>query len=334
MTTIKKGFSMTKKICLLPALLLFSVLLFAGCASEVELWAVQGADGTEYVLAVKLDKDEEAFLNGTARSESAVKHADSKNISGVGAWTAGEPWTVEQYLTYAMHLCGIDRDAEYEKKPPPGRKILAFRLKNTSAGGTAKVVESYPYINIYEFRAPNPFDAYRAQFDRPAADTPFDIFKNGKAKDGIPSFSAAFPSGRNLDLESLELDVKYTMKNFSRYELVDGAEKKYDEETGHNVYSFYGKFDKKDKEIVFRFIRPNQTWWYVTAILAGFAAVGLVFLVVKYKKKQPPPPALSQSNYPLGSPPDPFASADPFAKASDPFAPEPAAPRSKDPFEN
>ncbi|MCL2797675.1 MAG: hypothetical protein FWD58_06450 [Firmicutes bacterium] len=317
---------MSKKRCLLTLSLLFSALVFAGCASEVEFLAIQGADGTEHVLAVKLDRSEESVLNDAAQNEGAVKHTDTVNIADVAAWVAGEPWTLEQYLTYTMHLCGIERDAAYEKTSG-GRKILAFRLQGFSTGGNAKIVESYPYINVYEFRAPNPFNAYRAQFDRPAADSPFDIFKNGKPTKGIPPFAEAFPRvGGNLDLESLGLDVKYTMKNFSRYEVGDGAVKQYDEQTGYNVYTFAGKFDKKDKEIVFRFIRPNQTWWYITAILAGFIAVGLVFLIAKFRKAP-----LKASGFPQGYyPPGAYG-----APPSDPFAPqEPMPPRPQDPFES
>lgn len=288
---------MKKKICIITVILI-AALFFAGCDSEVEYMVLERAESTDYIFQVRLSGEEMSLLNGSAQ-QSGVKRPNN--------WA----WTVEEYLNALFALEGFARDAEYEKKPPAGSVVFAFRQSvpydgdgdvEEDPGVSIERVSGNPFLYTYEYRAPNPFNTFRAEYDNPQKSSAFDVFVNGNSAASIPAFTAAFPVAKDNPLfDPGNLTVKFTMVSLARYNVPDGAQKREDA-AGYYYYTFPAKFTR-DNEITFQFIRPNATGWYLTAILAGALAAGFIFLISKNRKvkrqdaAEPTPPTQA---YPPG----------------------------------
>lgn len=101
----------------------------------------------------------------------------------------------------------------------------------------------------------------------------------------MPSFREAFPTNAPLlGLTPENLDkVKLSYNLITDRKLLGGE--KFRDANGTTFYRFRGLFDETEKLIEYRMVRANSVGWNVTAILAGFAAIGLVMLILYIRKK-------------------------------------------------
>jgi len=288
---------MTKKIFLCALTLIFAALVFAACQSEAECRVAAVEGGTEYTVIIRLHEGDETLLNASAR-ENGVKRT-------VG--TVEYPWTVTMYLAQAIQAAtDFSRKMELEHNPPSGYSMMVFRLvvpleeeaeeEEEAAGYGSRHLENAGnfftrlFVRTYEHRMPNPFRA--AYHDAPVGSVG-DVFKNGligtDPDQSIPAFSDAFPIVKDHpSYDPGSLNVKYTFFSSGRYNVSGDDEKKGSNFSGYR-YTFNSKLgaagDTELGDIVFTYIRPNGTGWYLTAILAGGLAIGVVLLIAFLRNK-------------------------------------------------
>jgi len=101
----------------------------------------------------------------------------------------------------------------------------------------------------------------------------------------LPSFITAFPFADTPTFNPNNFRVSFVLSTNARYHVFGDD---YMTREGRNrYYTFVARFDGSDyNQIVFEFTRPNPIGWYISAILAGGIAVGIIILALKLKAKK------------------------------------------------
>ena len=258
--------------------------VLTGCGASVTVYDYYSAND-ERMNAVEVAIDKTALA---AMESSAQANGD-------------DALTVSQYLHALFDEFGYELElaatsdggysARYVKAFPSG--VSDLDLIGTAVEFTASYKDN-PFIRKVELVAKNPFNGVREAFDNAESNksgTVLELIKNGrKAVDEFgetvvlfPALTDAFPCLRGENPEGLLLNY---VRGGSRRMSSTGSSYRIDSRTSGYIFSRY--FDGIDAEIGFSYNRPVSYGWYIVALVAGGAAVGIVFAVTRKKKDKGP----------------------------------------------
>lgn len=265
--------------------------LLTGCGASVTVYDYYDNGVRENAIEVSVDK---ATLSAMEKSALA---------NGANAYTVSR-YLAELFGEFDYEL----EDAEESDGGYAARYVKSFPsdVSDLDLIGTAvEFTASYkdnPFIRKVDLVAQNPFNGVRAAYDdaKPnmivADDARFKyevinfikygrsaVDEFGETVELFPAITDAFPCLRGENLDGLLLNY---VRGGSRRMSSTGTSYRIDSRTSGYIFSRY--FDEIEAEIGFSYNRPVSYGWYIVALAAGGAAVGIVFAVTRKKKDKGP----------------------------------------------
>lgn len=309
------------------AVALIATALFAGCDAGVSLYEARGEDGWYFALDVSVDSALESEL-----------HANAAYSDKLGKeWTLGD-WLYD-YFGLTSEIYGYEFKYDGVRNEKGGRRVYGFydifvpdkTLRGELSDGLTLEGETDVTTNLFmrtvrvvrdgrfDFWIRSLEDAVSSGDSGEGGKTLMGMILYGvghyETKDGeltyvedLPGFTTAFGVPLNGYTEMLLTDFWLASKKMNV-----ACDAKLGTDDSKNVYYVFNRrLGDEDEKVEYEYFRADPTGWYLVAIAAGGAAVGIGILaanIIKRRKDKKPKPTV-RDNFPY----DPFdGNIDPFA---------------------
>lgn len=269
-----------------------AALMLTGCGASLTVYDYTSGGVRYNVYELSIDSDVVEKMESTATTDSN-----------------GEKYTVESYF-YQL-FTGFGYELEDASKTDKAytvryRKAVGEASELDSVGHKVKFETTYtenPFVRTYNAVSENPFNGVREVYDgiEPLqSSTVLAQIKNGIiARNDVgeyitvfPSIDGAFPYLKGADLDGLLLN--YVRPGSSRMKS-SGSVVETGDKTSNFVFGRY--FDRSEAYMEFEYERPVPYGWYMVAVLAGLATLGVILLATRARKNKNKPTLLDRFPY-------------------------------------